>query len=118
MSWEDFFGRASSRRSGASGYEVKRLKNAAADLELTQVGPGDAGGLQALEGQCAPASSALLRELDAARQALEAGTCIYVAAGDITDTARALRHAGQHPAAARRAELAALLPVLPGGKTK
>ena len=69
------------------GYEVKRLKNAAADLELGKSGrislvackrwKADRTGVEPL------------RELAAARQARDAQECIYVAAGDITDNARA-----------------------------
>jgi restriction system protein len=113
MSWDEFSAalEAAWRRDG---YEVKRLKNAAADLELGKSGrislvackrwKADRTGVEPL------------RELDAARHAREAQECIYVAAGGITDNARAFA-ARTNIRLLHDAELAALLPAHPGGKT-
>lgn len=57
-----------------------------------------------------------LKELDAARQAREAHECIYVAAGEITDNARAYA-ARSNIRLLCDAELAALVPIPSGGKT-
>jgi restriction system protein len=90
------------------------MKNAAADLELGKSGrislvackrwKADRTGVEPL------------RELDAARHAREAQECIYVAAGGITDNARAFA-ARTNIRLLHDAELAALLPAHPGGKT-
>ena len=114
LSWNEFSA-ALEEAFRRDGYEVKRLKNAAADLELEKSGrislvackrwKADRTGVEPL------------RELDAVRHASEAGACIYVTAGEITDTARAFA-AQSNIRLLHDAELAALLPVLPGGKTK
>jgi restriction system protein len=113
LSWDEFSAalEAAWRRDG---YEVKQLKNAAADLELGKSGrislvackrwKADRTGVEPL------------RELAAARQARDAQECIYVAAGGITDNARTFA-AQQNIRLLHDAELASLLPVHPGGKT-
>ena len=73
-----------------SGYEVKRLagqKSAGADLELTKAGRVSLVGCK--RWKVARTGVEPLRELHAAMLARDAQGCIYVAAGEVTDTARA-----------------------------
>ncbi len=69
------------------GYAVSRLSIAGADLELTKSGRVSLVGCK--RWKVARAGIEPLRELDASRHAREAHECIYVAAGEITDNARA-----------------------------
>ena len=69
------------------GYAVSRLNIAGADLELTK--SGRVSLVACKRWKVARAGVEPLRELDAAREAREAHEGIYVAAGDITDNARA-----------------------------
>jgi len=85
LSWEDFAAKleAAYRREG---YEVKRISGAA-DLEAEK-----AGRVLLVSGKRWKAQRTgvePLRELDALRQRREAAGAVYVAAGEITDTARA-----------------------------
>jgi restriction system protein len=86
LSWDEF-STALEEAFRRDGYEVNRLRIAGADLELTKAGRVSLVGGK--RWKVARAGIEPLRELDAARQAREAHECIYVAAGDITDNARA-----------------------------
>ena len=86
LSWDEF----SNALEGAfrrDGYIVGRLNIAGADLELTKSGRISLVGCK--RWKAARAGIEPLRELDAARQERDAHESIYVAAGDISDTARA-----------------------------
>jgi len=86
LSWDEFSA-ALEAAFQRDGYDVKRPAVAGADLELSK-----AGRVTLVAGKrwkVARAGVEPLRELDAARQAREAHECIYVAAGEITDNARA-----------------------------
>ena len=85
LSWEDFAAKleAAYRRVG---YEVKRLSGAA-DLEVEKSGRALLVAGKRWKAQRTGIEP--LRELDALRQQREAAGAVYVAAGEITDTARA-----------------------------
>ena len=86
LSWEDFAG-AIEEAYRREGYAVKRLAAAQADFELVQ---GSRTTLVACKRWKATRTGIEpLRELHAARRAREANECLYVAAGEVTDTARA-----------------------------
>ena len=86
LSWEDFAG-AIEEAYRREGYTVKRLGAAQADFELVQ---GSRTTLVACKRWKATRTGIEpLRELHAARRAREAHECFYVAAGEVTDTARA-----------------------------
>ena len=106
LSWEDF---SSSIEAGfrREGYGVNRLSGAGADLELTRSGRICLVGCK--RWKVARTGVEPLRELEAARLAREAHECIYVAAGDITETARAFA-AEKHIRLLHDAELVKLLP--------
>ena len=111
MSWHDFSG-AIEDAFQRDGYSVIRLGGAAAgfagaDFELTRAGRISLVGCK--RWKVARAGIEPLRELEAARQAREAHECIYVAAGEITDNARAFA-AGKNIRLLHDAELAKLLP--------
>ncbi len=106
QSWDEF----SAALEGAfrrDGYEVARLRGAGADFQLTK------GGRVSLVGckrwKVARAGIEPLRELEAAKQARDAYECIYVAAGEITENARAFA-AERKIRLLHDAELAKLLP--------
>jgi restriction system protein len=86
LSWHEFSA-ALEEAFRRDGYSVSRLNIDGADLELTKSGRVSLVGGK--RWKVARAGVEPLRELDAARQAREAHECIYVAAGDITDNARA-----------------------------
>ena len=89
LSWDDFSGELEEVFL-RSGYEVKRLSGKSgggADLELTKSGRVSLVGCK--RWKVARTGVEPLRELRAAMLAREAQGCIYVAAGEITDTARA-----------------------------
>ena len=86
LSWNEFSS-ALEEAFRRDGYSVTRLDIAGADLELTKAGRVSLVGGK--RWKVARAGVEPLRELDAARQAHEAQECIYVAAGEITDNARA-----------------------------
>jgi len=69
------------------GYDVKRPAVAGADLELSKAGRVCLVGGK--RWKVARTGIEPLRDLDSARRARDAHECIYVAAGEITDTARA-----------------------------
>ena len=86
LSWDEFSA-ALEEAFRRDGYSVNRLQITGADLELTK-----AGRVSLVVGKrwkVARAGVEPLRELDAARDAREAHDCIYVAAGEITENARA-----------------------------
>jgi restriction system protein len=106
LSWDEFSAalEAAFRRDG---YDVKRPAVAGADLELTK-----AGRVSLVAGKrwkVARTGVEPLRELDAVRQSRDAHECIYVAAGEITETARAFA-AEKKIRLLQDAELALLLP--------
>lgn len=107
LSWDEFSG-ALEEAFRRDGYSVNRLRIAGADLELTKAGRVSLVGGK--RWKVARAGVEPLRELDAARHAREAHECIYVAAGEITDTARAFAAANK-VRLLDGAELAKLLPV-------
>lgn len=86
MSWEDFSGaiEAAFRRDG---YRVNRIDGAKADFELSKTGRVTLAACK--RWKVARTGIEPLRELDAARRAGDAHDCIYVAAGEFTDNARA-----------------------------
>jgi restriction system protein len=86
LSWDDFSS-AIEDAFRRDGYGVTRLNAADADFELTKAGRVSLVGCK--RWKVARAGVEPLRELDAARHAREAHECIYVAAGEITDNARA-----------------------------
>ena len=106
LSWDEF-SRALENAFRRDGYSVSRLNIAGADLELTKSGRVSLVGCK--RWKVARAGIEPLRELDAARQARDAHECIYVAAGEITDTARAFA-ATNNIRLLEGADLAKLLP--------
>ncbi len=106
LSWEEF---CSSIEAGfrREGYGVSRLTGAGADLELTRAGRVSLVGCK--RWKVARTGIEPLRELEAARLARDAHECIYVAAGDITETARAFA-AEKRIRLLHDAELVKLLP--------
>jgi len=106
LSWDEFSAalEAAFRREG---YEVNRLRIAGADLELTRAGRVSLVGGK--RWKVSRTGVEPLRELDAARLARDAHECIYVAAGEITDNARAFA-AEKKIRLLHDAELAGLLP--------
>ena len=106
LSWNDFSA-ALEDAFRRDGYSVSRLNIDGADLELTKSGRVSLVGGK--RWKVARAGVEPLRELDAARHAREAHDCIYVAAGDITDNARAFA-AEKRIRLLHDAELASMLP--------
>lgn len=106
MSWSDF----SSAMEDAfrrDGYAVNRLAGAAADFEITKAGRVSLVGCK--RWKVARAGVDPLRELYAAKREREAHECIFVATGEISDTA--LAFAGEkNIRLVHGAELAKLLP--------
>jgi len=86
LSWDEFSA-ALEDAYRRDGYTVSRLNIAGADLELTKSGRVTL--VCCKRWKVARAGIEPLRDLDAARRAREAHACIYVAAGEITDNARA-----------------------------
>jgi len=83
----DEFTRALEEGYRREGYAVARLNGARADLELTRGAHTTLVACRRWKAQRTGIEP--LRELDAERRAREANECAYVAAGEITDTARA-----------------------------
>jgi len=108
LSW-DGFSAALEDAFRRDGYGVSRLNVAGADFELTKSGRVSLVGCK--RWKVARTGIEPLRELDAARRAREAHECIYVAAGEITDNARAFA-AEKNIRLLHDAELARLLPVV------
>jgi restriction system protein len=86
QSWEQF-GAALEDAFKRDGYGVVRLNVAGAEFELTKAARVSLVGGK--RWKVARAGVEPLRELQAARLAREAHECLYVAAGEITDNARA-----------------------------
>ena len=86
MSWDDFSS-AIEDAFRRDGYRVNRLGGAAADFELARAGRIALVGCK--RWKVPRTGIEPLRELDAARRAGDAHECIYVAAGEFTDNARA-----------------------------
>ena len=86
MSWSDF---AATVAEGfkRDGYSTTSLASAGADFELAKAGRTTLVGCK--RWKVARTGVEPLRELDAVRRSREAHECIYIATGDITDTARA-----------------------------
>jgi restriction system protein len=106
MSWDEFSA-ALEDAFRRDGYAVSRPNIAGADLELTRSGRVSLVGCK--RWKVARTGIEPLKELDATRQAREANECIYVAAGEITDHARAFA-AGKNIRLLHDAELAKLFP--------
>ena len=106
MSWNDF-SNAIEDAFRRDGYGVTRLNIAGADFQLTRAGRVSLVGCK--RWKVARVGIEPLRELEAARLAREAHECIYVAAGEITDNARAFA-TEKNIRLLHGAELAKLLP--------
>jgi restriction system protein len=106
MSWEEFSA-AVEDAFRRDGYAVTRLGGAEADYELTRARRVSLVGCK--RWKVARTGVEPLRELHAAMRAREAHECIYVAAGEITDNARAFA-AEKAIRLVHGAELAKLLP--------
>ena len=107
LSWDEF-SVALEDAFRRNGYTVARLNLAGADFELTKSGRVSlAAGKR---WKVARAGIEPLRELDTARRARDAHECIYVAAGTITDNARAFA-AANNIQLLDGADLAKLLPM-------
>jgi len=86
MSWGDFSG-ALEDAFRRDGYIVSRFEGAAADLVMTKAGRTSL--VACKRWKAARTGIEPLRDLDAARRALDAHECFYVATGEFTDNARA-----------------------------
>ena len=106
MSWDEFSG-AIEDAFRRDGYIVSRTPGAEADFELSKAGRILLVGCK--RWKVAHTGIEPLRELEAARHAREAHECIYVAAGEITDNARAFA-TEKNFRLLHGAELAKLLP--------
>ena len=107
MSWDEF-SPALENAFRRDGYAVSRLNISGADLELTK--SGRVCLVSGKRWKAARTGIEPLKELDAARLARDAHECIYAAAGEITDNARAFA-AGKNIRLLDGAELAKLLPL-------
>lgn len=112
LSW-DKFSAALEEAFRRDGYGVSRLNIAGADFELSKAGRISLVGCK--RWKVARAGIEPLRDLEAARLAREAPDCIYVAAGEITDNARAFA-AEKNIRLLQGAELAKLLPGTGGSR--
>ena len=106
MSWDEFSG-AIEDAFRRDGYVVNRFGGAEADFKLTKAGRISLVGCK--RWKVARTGIEPLRELHAAGRARDAHECIYVAAGEITDNARAFA-AGKNIRLLHGAELVKLLP--------
>ena len=114
LSWVEFSAALEDAFRG-DGYSVSRLNIAGADLELTKSGRVALVGCK--RWKVARAGIEPLRELEAARQTRDAHECIYVAAGEFTDSARAFA-TEKRIRLLNDAELAKLLPQSESSLTK
>ena len=105
MSWDEFSGAIEDGLRHA-GYHVRRLEKAAAEFELSKAGRVSLVGCK--RWKVARTGIEPLRELQAAVRAGDAHDCIYVAAGEFTDNARAFA-AENGIRLVQGAELAAML---------
>jgi restriction system protein len=106
LSWDEFSA-ALEQAFQRDGYAVTRLGGAAADFKLSKAGRVSL--VACKRWKATRTGVEPLKELDAAKQASEAGEGIYVAAGGITDNARAFA-AEKGIRLLHDAELASLLP--------
>jgi len=106
MSWDDF-SVAVEDAFRRDGYGVSRLGGTEADFELTKAGRTSLVGCK--RWKVARTGIEPLRELHAVVRAREAHECIYIAAGEITDNARAFA-TEKNVRLLHGAELAKLLP--------
>ena len=106
MSWEEF-SRALEEAFRREGGTVNRLAAAPADFELVRSSRTTL--VACKRWKATRTGIEPLRELEAAREAREAHECIYVAAGEVTDQARAFA-AQKNIRLVHDAELAKLLP--------
>jgi len=106
MSWDEF-SNAVEHAFRNEGYAVSRIDNAGADFELTKANRVSLLGCR--RWKTARTGIEPLRELHAAMRERDAHACIYIAAGEVTDTAKsfAAKHAIQ---LVHDAELAKRLP--------
>lgn len=86
MSWDEF-SRAIEDAYGRDGYTVRRVAGGQVDFELTKAGRVSLVGCK--RWKAARTGIEPLRELHAAMLARQAHECIHIAAGDISDNARA-----------------------------
>ena len=86
LQWQEFAA-AAEEAFTRDGFTVKRLSRPGADLEITKAGRVAVVGCK--RWKVARAGVEPLRELDAAREAHEAHEAIFLAAGEVTATARA-----------------------------
>jgi restriction system protein len=106
MSWDEFSA-ALAQAYRRAGYGVTRIDGAAADFELAQGWRKTL--VAAKRWKVQRTGIEPLRELDALRRAREAQDCAYVAAGEVSDTARKFA-AEKAIRLVQGAELARLLP--------
>ncbi len=86
MAWEEF-AKTLERHFAAEGYAVTRLEGEDADLQLA--GKGRIVLVAGKRWKATRTGVEPLRQLDAAYRKREASQCIYVAAGEVTEQARA-----------------------------
>ena len=86
MTWSDF-STALEQGFGREGYAVMRSARNGVDFQLDKAGRTTLAACK--RWKVARTGIEPLRELDVARQAVEAQECIYIATGEFTDTARA-----------------------------
>ena len=86
MAWKEFSA-AVEEAFRRDGYGVTRVEAAAVDFQLTKSGRVSVVGCK--RWKVARTGIEPLRELDAARQACDAHECIYIAAGEVSENARA-----------------------------
>ena len=112
MSWAEF-SRAIEAAYRRQGYGVSQVRGTAANFEITK--DGRTALVSCKRWKAAHAGVDALADLHAMKEARDAHECIYVAAGEITDNARAFaaRHAIKLVGGP---ELARLLPRGGGGK--
>jgi len=106
MSWGDFSG-AMEEAFRRDGYTVNRLNGAAADFELAKAGRTALAACK--RWKVARTGIEPLRDLYAAKRARDAHECMYVATGEVSDSARAFA-VEKNIRLLEAAELARLLP--------
>ena len=109
LSWPDFCA-AVEEGFRRDGYAVNRIARNGADLELVKSGRVTLVGCK--RWKVARTGIEPLRELEAAREAHEAHESVYIAAGEITATARAYA-TEKRVRMVESADLARLVPRLP-----
>ena len=112
MTWEEF-SNAIEDAYGRDGYTVRRLDDGPANFELTKAGRMSLLGCK--RWKAARTGIEPLRELHAARLAREAHECIHIAAGEISDNARAFA-AEKNIRLMHGAEIVKLLPRVWGAR--